>query len=237
MLRCRAMVLRAGGWVDGWAGWASGVGTRGSQAKPQRGAGQQAAARRPGPAPPAGPSIGSSLGCPAQHTATPHAQPPGPRPPQVLLHDLLPAESSPPELRPATRKASPPAHAPQVLLHDLLRDRQDVVALPVLDEAQALQRLHHVVCGAGGGAAGRASGDGGRLRAQVDDGAGGRAEGWQQQASGAAPRVPPGPSLRSCPPLGSPTHPPVRMAVFSEMSLMDRLALCSRSTSRISRVQ
>lgn len=34
----------------------------------------------------------------------------------------------------------------EVLVHNLLRDGDDVVALPVLDQAQALQRLYHVVC-------------------------------------------------------------------------------------------
>jgi hypothetical protein len=47
-----------------------------------------------------------------------------------------------------------------------------------------------------------------------------------------------GPTLKTLSPLHlQASHPPVRMAVLSEMSFMERLALCSRSTSSISRVQ
>ena len=37
-------------------------------------------------------------------------------------------------------------HSLEMVLHDFVCDADDVVPLPVLDQAQALKRLHNVVC-------------------------------------------------------------------------------------------
>ena len=60
----------------------------------------------------------------------------------------------------------------EVLLHDLLGHRNYVVALPVLDQAQRLQRLHHVVCTGGVGAGAEAA------RRALVRGAGGGGWSW-----------------------------------------------------------
>ena len=68
---------------------------------------------------------------------------------EVLLHNLeriaLPAYHST-QIFDASLTTGTFVISLEVLLHNLLCDGDDVVALPVLDQAERLQCLHHVVC-------------------------------------------------------------------------------------------